>query len=185
LDSIPVEELSLHILDLVENCISAGAKCVEIRVRENWQEDLLLIEITDDGSGMSEGVLKTARDPFFTTRTTRRVGLGLPLFEQAARMAGGEVEIESRPGAGTKVTGVFKYRHLDRQPLGDIAGTLLSLVVGNPQTEFVYFHQTDEGEISFSSREVKAHLGGKPINSPEGIAGVRKSLNSIRQRIRG
>jgi len=176
-----MEELSLHILDLVENCIAAGAKCVEIRIRENRQEDLLLIEITDDGSGMSEGVLRTARDPFFTTRTTRRVGLGLPLFEQAAKMAGGELRIESRPGAGTKVTGVFKHSHPDRQPLGDVAGTLLSLIVGNPQIDFAYLHQTGGSEISFSSREVKARLGGIPINSPEGIAAVRRSLEKVRQ----
>ena len=176
-----MEELSLHILDLVENCIAAGAKCVAVRIRENRPEDFLSIEIADDGSGMSEGILKTATDPFFTTRTTRRVGLGLPLFEQAARMAGGEVEIESRPGAGTKVTGVFKYSHLDRQPLGDVAGTLLSLVVGNPEIEFRYRHETDHAEISFSSREIKTQLGGKPISSPEGIAAVRRSLESVRQ----
>ena len=100
-------------------------------------------------------------------------------------MAGGEVEIESRPGAGTKVTGVFKYSHLDRQPLGDMAGTLLSLVVGNPQVEFMYLHQTNGSEISFSSREIKAQLGGIPVSSPEGIAAVRKSLESVRQRVQG
>ena len=176
-----MEELSLHILDLVENCIAAGAKCVEIRVRENRQEDLLSIEIADDGSGMSDGMLQTARDPFFTTRTTRRVGLGLPLFEQAAKMAGGELQIESRPGAGTKVTGVFRHSHLDRQPLGDIAGTLVTLVVGNPQIDFIYLQETDDSEIAFSSRDVKAQLGGIPISSPEGIAAVRKSLERVRQ----
>ena len=176
-----MEELSLHILDLVENCIAAGAKCVEIRVRENRQEDLLSIEIADDGSGMSDGMLQTARDPFFTTRTTRRVGLGLPLFEQAAKMAGGELQIESRPGVGTKVTGVFRHSHLDRQPLGDIAGTLVTLVVGNPQIDFIYLQETDDSEIAFSSRDVKAQLGGIPISSPEGIAAVRKSLERVRQ----
>jgi anti-sigma regulatory factor (Ser/Thr protein kinase) len=175
-----MEELSLHILDLVENCIAAGAQCVEIRVCENRQEDLLSIEIADDGSGMSERVLETATDPFFTTRTTRRVGLGLPLFEQAAKMAGGELRIESRPGAGTKVTGVFKHSHLDRQPLGDMTGTLLSLVVGNPQIEFTYIHRTDDSEIAFSAGEIRAQLGGLPINSSEGIAAVRKSLEKLR-----
>lgn len=176
-----MEELSLHILDLVENGIEAGAKCVEIRIRESRQQDLLSIEIADDGRGMSEDVLKAARDPFFTTRTTRRVGLGLPLFEQAARAAGGEFKVESRSGAGTKVTGVFKRSHLDRQPLGDLAGTLLSLVIGNPNVDFEYLHQTDDSELSFSSRDVKAQLGGVPINSPEGIAAVRKTLERVSQ----
>jgi anti-sigma regulatory factor (Ser/Thr protein kinase) len=176
-----MEELSLHILDLVENCIAAGARCVEIRIRESRRDDLLLIEIEDDGSGMSKDVLKAATDPFFTTRTTRRVGLGLPLFEQAARMVGGHIKIESHPGAGTKVTGVFKQSHLDRQPLGDMAETLLTLVVGNPQIEFTFLHRTDASEVSFSSKEIKAELGGRPINSPEGITAVRKSLETVRQ----
>jgi len=176
-----MEELSLHILDLVENGIEAGAKRVKVRIRESRQQDLLAIEIADDGRGMSEAVLQRARDPFFTTRRTRRVGLGLPLFEQATRAAGGELKVESRPGAGTKVTGVFKRSHLDRQPLGDLAGTLLSLVVGNPEVDFEFLYQTDDSELSFDSREVRAELGGVPINSPEGIAAVRKSLARVRQ----
>ena len=183
MDRVPMEELSLHILDLVENCIAAGAQHVEIQIRESRQDDLLAIEIADDGSGMSENVLQTVTDPFFTTRTTRRVGLGVSLFEQAAKIAGGELQIESRPGAGTKVTGLFKRSHLDRQPLGDIAGTLLTLVVGNPQVDFTYVHQTDNSEISFSAREIKARHGGIAINSPEGIAAVRRSLETIRQGI--
>ena len=179
-----MEELSLHILDVVENGIAAGARCVDIRVRESQQEDLLSIEITDDGSGMSEATRRAARDPFFTTKTSRRVGLGLPLFEQAAKLAGGELKIASRPGAGTQVTGVFRFSHPDRQPLGDVAGTLLSLVVGNPEIDFRYRHETDQAEISFSSREIKAQLGGKPISSPDGIAAVRKSLETVKQYVR-
>jgi len=178
-----MEELSLHILDLVENCIAAGARRVEIRVREKPQEDLFTIEIADDGSGMSEEMRAAATDPFFTTRTTRRVGLGLALFEQAAKAAGGELKIESRPGAGTRVTAVFRHSHLDRQPLGDIAGTLLGLVVANPHIDFVYQHETDNSESSFSSREVALRLGDIPINSPEGIAAVRRSLESVGQRV--
>ena len=176
-----MEELSLHILDLAENAIAAGVKRIQIRIREDRQKDRLVIEIGDDGSGMSEEMLKAARDPFFTSRTTRRVGLGLPLFEQAAKMAGGELQIESRPGVGTKVTGSFRHSHPDRQPLGDVAGTLLSLVVGNPEVDFTYLHQTDEAEIAFSSGELKAQLGGQPLNSLAGIAAVRKSLETIRK----
>lgn len=176
-----MEDLSLHVLDIVENSIAAGAKHVVIWIRESRQEDLVSIEIVDDGRGMNEAVLQKATDPFFTTRTTRRVGLGLALFEQAARAAGGECKITSRCGAGTRVSALFQFSHVDRQPLGDMAGTLLTLVVGNPQMEFNYRYQTDDSDVSFSTAEIKAELDGTPIHSPAGIAAVRKSLEMLRE----
>ena len=175
-DRFHMEDLSLHVLDIAENSIAAGAKRVDIRVRESRREDLLSIEISDDGRGMNEDMLHKATDPFFTTRTTRRVGLGLSLFEQAAKRAGGEFKIASSPGVGTKVTGVFQLSHVDRQPLGDMNDTLLALVVGNPQIEFTYLHQSDDSETSFSTKELKAGLGGVPVHSPEGISAVRKCI---------
>lgn len=176
-----MEELSLHILDIVENSIAAGARAVRIRVREDRLADILAIEIADNGRGMSEAVREQAADPFFTTRTTRRVGLGLPLFEQAARAAGGEFKLESRAGAGTTVTGVFQHRHVDRQPLGDVAGTLLSLAAGHPEVEFSYSHWKDGAEVSFSTEEVAAQLGDTPMQSPQGIAALRRSLERVRR----
>jgi anti-sigma regulatory factor (Ser/Thr protein kinase) len=176
-----MEELSLHVLDIVENSIAAGAKRVNIGIRESRQEDLLSIEIADDGSGMKEDMLQKATDPFFTTRTTRRVGLGLALFEEAAKAAGGEFKIASRPGAGTMVTGVFRKSHVDRQPLGDMTETLLALVVGNPQVEFTYRYQTDDSDLSFNTTQIKAELHGASVHSPEGIAVVRKSLEKLRE----
>ena len=167
----------MHVLDITENSIAAGAQHVEIRVQESRRDDLLSIEIIDDGRGMTEDMQQIATDPFFTTRTTRRVGLGLSLFEQAAKRAGGEFKIASGPGVGTKVTGVFQYSHVDRQPLGDMNETLLALVVGNPQIEFTYLHQSDDSEISFSTKELKARLGGIPLHSPEGISAVRKCVD--------
>jgi anti-sigma regulatory factor (Ser/Thr protein kinase) len=178
-----MEDLSLHVLDIAENSIAAGAQHVQIRVQESRQDDLLSIEIIDDGRGMSEDMLQKATDPFFTTRTTRRVGLGLSLFEQAAKRAGGEFKIACSPGAGTKVTGVFQLSHVDRQPLGDMNETLLALVVGNPQIEFTYLHQTDDSEISFSTNEIETQLGDIPINSPRGISAVRKSLEEVREQV--
>jgi anti-sigma regulatory factor (Ser/Thr protein kinase) len=183
-DRFHMEDLSLHVLDIAENSIAAGATQVEIRVKESRRLDLLSIEIIDDGRGMSEDVLEKAMDPFFTTRTTRRVGLGLSLFEQAAKRAGGEFKIASSPGAGTKVTGVFQYSHVDRQPLGDMDQTLLSLVVTNPQVEFTYFYQTDDSKVAFSTREIRAQLGNIAISSPQGISAVRKSLEKARERAR-
>jgi anti-sigma regulatory factor (Ser/Thr protein kinase) len=174
-----MEDLSLHVLDIAENSIAAGAQHVEIRVQESQREDRLSIEIIDDGRGMSNEMLQKATDPFFTTRTTRRVGLGLSLFEQAAERAGGEFKIASSPGAGTKVTGIFQYSHVDRQPLGDMEQTLLALIVGNPQIELNYLHQADDSQVSFSTREIKAQLGEAPINSPQGISAVRKSLEEM------
>ena len=119
-----MEDLSLHILDLVENSIKAGAHSVDIAVREDQPRDELSIEIRDDGPGMSEAELRQATDPFFTTRTERRVGLGLALFEQAATEAGGRCTVESQPGHGTTVRGVFQLGHLDRRPWGDITSTI-------------------------------------------------------------
>lgn len=176
-----MEDLSLHLLDIVENSVAAGAKRVDIRVRESRQEDLLSIEIKDDGCGMKEEMLEKATDPFFTTRTVRRVGLGLSLFEQAAKAAGGECRITSRPGTGTSVIGLFQYSHVDRQPLGDMAETLLALIVANPQMEFTYRYQTDDSDVTVSTAEIKAQLQGTPIPSPAGIATVRKSLEKLRE----
>jgi anti-sigma regulatory factor (Ser/Thr protein kinase) len=176
-----MEDLSLHVLDIAENSIAAGARRVEIRLKESQRDDRLSIEIIDDGRGMSEDMVQKAADPFVTTRTTRRVGLGLSLFEQAAKSAGGEFKIASSPGAGTKVTGVFQYSHVDRQPLGDMNATLLALIVGNPQVEFTYLHQTDNSQVAFSTEEIKAQLGDIPIGSSQGISAVRRSVEKIRR----
>jgi nitrogen-specific signal transduction histidine kinase len=158
---------------------------VQIRVTEKQRDDLLSIEVSDDGAGMNSEALRMAADPFFTSRTTRRIGLGLPLFQQAAKRAGGEFRIESRPGAGAKVTAVFQLSHIDRQPLGDVAGTLLSLVIGHPEVDFTYLHQRDGSEVSFSARETAAQLGGIPLSAPAGIAAVRRSLERVREYARG
>jgi anti-sigma regulatory factor (Ser/Thr protein kinase) len=176
-----MEDLSLHVLDIAENSIAAGAAHVEIRVRDSEPEDLLSIEILDDGRGMSEDVLRRAADPFFTTRTTRRVGLGLALFEQAARAAGGSFRIASSPGRGTRVSGTFQRSHIDRQPLGDMSRTLLALVIGNPQVEFTYRRQTGDAEAVFRTAEIRARLGDLPLSSPQGIAAVRKSLEAVEE----
>jgi len=175
-----MEELALHILDIVENSIAAGARQVEIRIRENRRADLLSIEIGDDGRGMSPEMLEQATDPFFTTRRERRVGLGLPLLGQAARAAGGGLEIESSPGAGTRVRARFGLSHVDRQPLGDTAQTLLALAVGNPEVEFDYRHERDDWQGSFRTAEIQARLSGRTRSSPQGIAALRQALESVR-----
>ena len=123
-----MQELSLNILDIAENSTRAGATLVEIAVTEDPDRDTLTIAVRDNGCGMDEKLLKSVRDPFTTTRTTRRVGLGVPLLEEAAQATGGHLSIRSAPGKGTELEAVFGYSHIDRMPLGDLAGTISALI---------------------------------------------------------
>jgi DNA mismatch repair ATPase MutL len=139
-----MEELALHILDIVENSLRAGATEVEIAVIENSLADSLTIEITDDGSGMDAATVEQALDPFFTTKSVRKVGLGLSLFREAARAAGGDLAIDSNPDRGTHIKATFQASHVDRQPLGDMGKTLKVLIIANPEVHFRYTHQIDD-----------------------------------------
>lgn len=148
-----MEDLSLHILDVAENSISGSAKRVEIRIDEDPEKDVLTIEIKDDGKGMDEQTRQKALDPFFTTRTTRRVGLGLSLLAQAARESDGKIELDSKPGQGTTVKATFRYSHPDRKPMGDIHETIRTLVVGHPEIDFLYEHEKNGSVYRFDTRE--------------------------------
>lgn len=141
-----MEDLSLHILDVVENSITAGAREVGILIDEDNAENRLSLEITDNGKGMDEEMRSKVLDPFFTTRTTRRVGLGLPLLAEAARQSGGGLELDSAPGRGTTVRAVFQIGHPDLKPLGDVASTLGAILAGRPELELKFVHRLD-GEI--------------------------------------
>lgn len=165
-------ELALHILDIAQNSIRAKASLVEISITEEPQHDRYVIEISDNGPGMDEHTLTRVGDPFFTSRTTRKVGLGIPLFRQNAELAGGSLQIESEPGKGTHLKAIFGFSHVDRPILGDMAGTLLILMSNENQTEIVYNHQTPVGDYEFDSREVKKILEGASVNSP----GIRNFL---------
>jgi len=138
-----MEDLSLHILDIVENSITAGAKKIKIKIIEEEKKDLLAIEIIDDGKGMDEKTIKKVLDPFFTTGNTKKVGLGLPLLAQSAEESGGSIKIESKPGKKTTVKATFGYSHIDRKPLGDVGETLKVLFAGNPDIHFVFEYQKD------------------------------------------
>ena len=148
-----MEDLSLHILDIAENSISASAKRIEIRIDEDQTNDLLTIEIKDDGKGMDKQTLQKVLDPFFTTRTTRRVGLGLSLLAQATRESNGKIELDSKPGGGTKIKASFRFSHLDRKPMGDIDETLRTLVIGHPEIDFLYEHKKNNSIYRFDTRE--------------------------------
>jgi hypothetical protein len=171
-----VQDLSLHILDLAENSIAAGATRIEIRVDEENSRDLLTIEITDDGKGMSREMAGRVLDPFVTTRTTRKVGLGLPLFAQAARACNGGVVIDSEPGRGTRLKGTFQASHIDRKPWGSMVDTLITLIAGNPGISFYYGHRTDEYAYSLDTEEIRKELGDVPVSDPRVIRLIRGDL---------
>lgn len=150
-----MEDLSLHILDIVENSIRALAKRIKIRIEEDIEKDLLTVKIEDNGQGMDEETVKKVLDPFFTTKATRRVGLGLPLLDQAAREAGGKLEISSEIGKKTRIRATFQYSHPDRKPLGDIKETLLALAAGHPEVDFIYEHKRGETIYRWDTKRIK------------------------------
>ncbi len=165
-------ELSLHILDIVKNSTKAGATVVKVGVSESTEDNLITITITDNGCGMDEEFLSQVTDPFKTTRTTRKVGMGLSLFKEAANLTGGGFDITSEVGKGTVVTASFVRDSIDRQPLGDMASTMVTLIGGSPDTDFVYTHTFDGGEFTLSTAEVRNILGDVEITAPEILAWI-------------
>ncbi len=173
-----LRELALHILDLAENSMAAGASLVTIEVIEDSRTDRLTIRVADDGLGIDPELVMRVADPFVTTRTTRRVGLGLPFLKQAAELGNGALTIDSAQGAGTTVTATFQNSHIDRMPMGDLQGTILALVVGNPQVDFVFRHVIDATTFEFDTRPIKKELGEVALSEPEAIAYLKAALGS-------
>ncbi len=173
-----MEDLSLHILDIAENSISAGANRIEIRTLEDLKKDIFSLEIRDNGKGMSEEALKNVKDPFYTTRKTRGVGLGLSLLYQSAKEAEGDISITSGKGVGTTVYAFFKHSHIDRRPLGNIVDTLIVLIAGNPEIDFLYEHRRNGNTYSIDTKEIKSELGEIPISSPEVIGIIKKDMQN-------
>lgn len=169
-------ELALHILDIVENSIRAGAGLVRIQVREDETRDLFLLRITDNGHGMSPEEQKKAMDPFYSTKKVRRIGMGLPLLSDAAERSGGKMILKSRPGVGTVISAEFGYGHIDRQPMGDIVSVLIAIIVGNPGIDFIYRHEVRDRIFLLDTRNVKEALEDVPLNHPEVTAFLRKHL---------
>lgn len=170
-------ELALHILDLVQNSVAAGANLVIVTIARDTAADALRIAISDDGCGMDEDLLKRVESPFATTRTTRKVGLGIPMFKQCALMCGGAFEIRSTPGAGTVVTATFQASHVDLPPLGDLKGTMLSLVAGNPvKPDFALRYSMDGRSFDFDTRPIREALGGMPLTGSEILSWLNEYL---------
>ena len=163
-----MEDLSLHILDIVENATNGGATLIKIEITKDTGKDLFRIVIQDNGCGMDREMILKVRDPFVTTRTTRRFGLGLPLLEQTTKESGGNLFITSEPGIGTEVKATFQASHIDLKPLGDFGLTIASLISGNPDVDFLFESNFDGEKMTLDTREIKAELEGCiKINDPK------------------
>ena len=172
-----MRELSLNVLDIAQNSVSANASLIEIELTEDTKTNDLLIGIYDNGKGMTAEQVENVRDPFFTTRTTRKVGMGIPLFKFAAEMTGGKLEIESEVGVGTKVRAYFKTDHLDFTPVGDMTSTMISLITMNLHIDFLYKRKIDGREFTLDTRQLKEILGDVPLNEPSIAMWIQQYIN--------
>jgi len=173
-----MRELSLHILDVVENGITAGGDCIWIEIDEARKKDHLKIVIRDNGRGMPVEKLENIDDPFITSRTTRRVGLGLSLLAAAVRRCEGTLRVDSEPGKGTAVEATFRYHHIDRAPLGDMAATVGTLIIGNPGIDFIYAHRIDGRDFFLDTREIRNEMKELCLSDPAVIYHLTESIRS-------
>ena len=172
-----MRDLSLHILDLVQNSIEADAAKVMLEINEDTSVmDTLLIRVIDDGRGMDETTCKKVLDPFVTTRTTRRVGLGLPLIDMSTKRCEGHLTISSIPGSGTVVEALYQHSHLDRPPLGNIAETVKLILTANPELDFSYCHTVDKTVFCVSTQQLIENLGDIPLTQPDVLVWLHEYL---------
>ena len=176
-----MKELSLNILDVAENSVKAGATLTEIRLDET--DETLKLTIKDDGCGMDEDTVRAVIDPFYTTRTTRSVGLGIPLLKLAAEQTGGKLTIKSKTEAaspdshGTEVTAEFNKNHIDFTPLGDVTSSVVTLIQGHPDTDFIFRHKAGDKEVTLDTRELRNVLGDVPLDTYEVIKWTEEYIN--------
>lgn len=181
-----MKEISLNILDVVGNSVKAKAERIDILLTESVARNVLELTIIDDGCGMSPEFLAGVTDPFTTTRTTRKVGLGLPLLKMAALGCDGTFDITSKVGAGTTVRATFRLDHLDRMPLGNMAETMVTLISMCDSIRYVYTHTTDEGQFVFDCKEIADTLGNEiPLSTPEILAWISDYINENLENIKG
>jgi anti-sigma regulatory factor (Ser/Thr protein kinase) len=171
-----MEDLSLHVLDIAENAVAAGATRITILINENEARDVLTVRVSDNGPGMTKKALRRALDPFFTTKG-KRTGLGLPFLAQAAELCRGGVTVESRLGQGVRVTARFRYGHVDRPPLTNMRATIEVLAVGHSGIDFRYRHRRNGQTFMFSSRRC---LAGPGASGPPDFAVLRRLRNELR-----
>ena len=177
-----MKEIALHLVDLAENSVSAGAKMIHIHVTEDFRTDRLTVSVEDDGCGMSEETAKQIVDPFYTSRSDRKVGLGIPLLKESAEACGGRLKITSQLGAGTKVEATFQHSHIDRLPLGNLPSTFLTLTVTHPEIHWIFTYACNPPFLDqlhvfeFDDKPVKETLSGFPLTDPNVLAYLRSTL---------
>ena len=175
-----MREIALHLLDLAENSVSAGARTVEITVCEDLRADRLSASIQDDGRGMDDETVKKVTDPFYTSRTTRKVGLGIPLLKGAAEECNGTLSINSQPGTGTRLDVTFQHSHIDRMPLGNLSSTFLALTVAHPDTHWIFRYtargNVNEDSFEFDDKPIKETLDDLSLSHPQVLKYLRQSL---------
>ena len=179
-----MREIALHLLDIAENSIAAGATLIEIRVEEDVLNDRLRLMAQDNGRGMDEQMVAQVTDPFVTSRTTRKVGLGIPLFKAAAEACNGHLHINSSLGQGTRVEVEFQRNHIDRMPLGDLAGTMLNLVICHPEIHWLFHYQASNLIFTFDDEPIKTELAGIPLTEPAVLSFIKTMLQEGVQSVR-
>ena len=180
-----MRELSLHILDLVQNAIEAGSSKIQLEIEEDTVLDTLCIKVADNGRGMSVDEVSKVTNPFTTTRTTRKVGLGLSLIDMSTQHCGGSLTIDSAVGKGTTVTACYRYSHIDRPPLGPMQPTLVTILVANPDIDFSYRHRFNQQSFEFHSQDIKEILGDIPLTQPEVLIWLNQFLSNHYDRLQG
>lgn len=171
-----MRELSMHILDIAQNSIVAGASIIQITIDEDLEADKLTITIEDDGKGMNEEEVAMVTNPFFTSRTTRRVGLGIPMFKASAKACDGSFQIRSTKGKGTYVEAIFRHSHIDRVPLGNMADTMVVLITSDINIDFFYTHKRNDKVYTLNTKEIKEILGEVEINNMEVIDWIKGNI---------
>ncbi len=171
-----MRDLSLHLIDIIQNSISAKATNISIRIRGDLSSDKLILAIDDNGIGMDGEVLKQVENPFYTTRTTRKVGLGISLLKASAEISGGRFEIKSVLGVGTTIKADFQISNIDRLPLGDISETLISVIIANPEINFELFLENIKDKFEFRTLDVKEKIGDLSITQLEVIDWIKEYI---------
>jgi hypothetical protein len=173
-----MREIALHLLDIAENSVAAEGKTIGVHVHEDLSQDRLSAAVIDDGRGMDAETAQQVQDPFYTTRTTRSVGLGIPLLKLAAEQADGSFSLQSEPGKGTWVEAEFRHSNIDRMPLGDLSATFLTLLISHPQVDWTFLYRVTErngksDDFLLESAELKRELGDISLTEPEVLTFVR------------
>lgn len=170
-----MRELSLHLMDIIENSVAAHANLINIEIKELPDEDKLIITVKDNGCGMDEKMVEHVKDPFTTTRQTRKVGLGISLLEAACKRCDGNLNVKSELNKGTEVTAYMKYSHIDREPLGKIEETIVTSLL-NPSVDIAYKHVVGNKEFIFDSREIRK-ITGHDISQPEILQWIKEYIH--------